>query len=86
MTIIGSLKFEENQLFINSCQHLQHLIINTTIDDLEMDIRLLSNKYHCHNLHFYSLCILKATTYWAMKVQSLIRSEKLLNNYILKLV
>ncbi|CAF3461390.1 unnamed protein product [Rotaria sp. Silwood2] len=86
MTIIGSLKFEENHLLINSCQHLQHLVINTTIDDLELDIRLLSSKYHCHTLHYCSLCILKATTYWAMKVQSLIQSDKLFNNYILKLV
>ncbi|CAF3869536.1 unnamed protein product [Rotaria sp. Silwood1] len=86
MTIIGSLKFEENHLLINSCQHLQHLVINTTIDDLELDIRLLSNKYHCHTLHYCSLCILNATTYWAVKVKLLIQSEKLLNNYKLKLV
>lgn len=77
---------EQIELLIALCPRVQHLTINGSVCDIEPIIRFLLDKTNYNTHHLCSLCFTKAYNSCFKKVEKLIKSEILLNNYTLKLI
>jgi hypothetical protein len=77
---------EKLRLLVALCPRLQHLTINTFMKDLEPITGFLLERTNQNTSHLFSLCFLRACSSWYAKLNTLIKSEILLDDYMLKLV
>lgn len=72
------------QLLVGLCPRVQHLSINTLILIVEPITRFLLDKTNPNTQHLYSLHFSRACRSWSERLDLLIKSETLLNDYKLK--
>ena len=91
ISTITNVTFEEKctleklQLLVVLCPRPQNLTINTCTEGLESIILFLLERTNHNTLHLLSLCFLRLNDNWSEKLNTLIKSETVLNNYLLKL-
>ena len=86
VTIREIFTLEKAQMLITLCPRLQSLTIRINVKDLRSIARFLwetnrQNTRHLHSVHF-----LAATNVWLNKLEVLIKSEKLLNDFTIRLI
>jgi len=86
VTFTDKCTLEKLKLILALCPRLQYLTINTLVRDLESITRFLLDKTNQNTRHLFSLCFSQAYNNWFEKLEALIKSETLLNDYILKLI
>jgi len=86
LTFTRKCTLEKLKLFVALCPRLQYLTINTLVRDLESITRFLLDKTNPNTGHLYSLCFLRAYKNRVQKLDTLIKSKTLLDNYMLKQV
>jgi hypothetical protein len=85
-TFKESCTLEKLQLLVVLCPRLQRLTINTLERDLKPMTRFLLERTNQNTSHLFSLCFLRACNNWCEKLKTLINSETLLDDYMLKLL
>jgi hypothetical protein len=74
------------QLVVSLCPRMQCLTITTSMQDLESTIRFLLKKTNQNTCQLISLCFSRPRNNWFEKLDVLIKSETLIDNYMLKLI
>ncbi len=84
VTIHDLCALDQIQLLIDLCPRMQSLAFHTLTKNSQLIARFLieKTKRNAHPLN--SLCFLRAGQYWYRKLNALIQSETLLNDYMLK--
>jgi hypothetical protein len=77
---------EKLRLLLALCPRLQYLTIQTFMKDLGPMTRFLLERTNQNTRHLFSLCFLRAYNNWYEKLRTLINSETLLDDYMLKLL
>jgi hypothetical protein len=86
VTLKDKCTLDRIEMIIALCPRLQHFTLDTHMKDMESLIRLLLEKSQQNTCHMFSLCFSRATKHWYQKLEALIKSETLLDDYMLKLV
>ncbi|CAF3837278.1 unnamed protein product [Adineta steineri] len=86
VTFKAECTFGTLQILAALFSQIQHLTIRLHEKDLESYVRFLLEKTNRNTAHLCSLCVLLANTSWLTKLKKLIKSEKLLDDYILKMI
>jgi hypothetical protein len=84
VTIREICTLDKIQLLIDLCPRVQHLAFDTLTKNFQPIARFLleKTKRNAHPLN--ALCFLAAGQYWHRKLNTMIQSETLLNDYMLK--
>ncbi|CAF0784327.1 unnamed protein product [Adineta steineri] len=77
--------FEKLQILVALFPQTQHLTVNIQAKDLKSCVRFLLEKTNRNTRNLYSICLAWVSANWVAKLKMLIDSEKLLDNYTLKL-
>jgi len=86
VTCNGWFTLEQIKLLLALCPRLQYLTMNTFGTSLEPITRFLLDKTNQNTRHLYSLCFLTMWSNQFENLDTLIKSETLLDDYILKLI
>jgi hypothetical protein len=86
VTFTDKCTLEKLQLLLTLCPRVQHLTINTLVRNLDSITRFLLNKTNPNTRRLCLLCFSRATSNWLDKLDSLISSETLIDDYTLNLV
>ena len=86
ITLNYCCSLQKLQLLVALCPRLQYLTINISLNDLESMTRFLLERAKKNTSHLFLLCISRATNNWIEKLEALIESEVLLDDYMLKLI
>jgi len=84
VTIREICRLDKIQLLIDLCPRVQQLAFGTLTRNFQPIARFLLEKTKHDGHPLNSLCFLGAGQYWHRKLNTLIQSETLLNNYMLK--
>lgn len=85
LTIDKECTLDKIQLIVTLFPRLEYLTINLHKEDLESITRFLLSKFNDNTRHLSSLCISKQRKVLIEQMKILLESEKLLDDYILKL-
>jgi hypothetical protein len=77
---------EHIKFLVALCPRIEHLIIDTLSRDLEPITQFLLNKTNQNARHLCSVCFSRACNNWLEKVDTIIKSETTLDDYMLKQV
>jgi hypothetical protein len=86
VTFKDKCTLEKLQLLLTLCPRVQHLTINILVRNLDSITRFLLNKTNPNTRRLCLLCFSRATSNWLDKLDSLISSETLIDDYTLNLV
>jgi hypothetical protein len=86
LTIDKEITLDKIQLLVTLFPRLEYLIMNLYKEDLESIARYLLSKFNDNTRHLSSLCISKQRKDLMEILSNLLESEKLLDNYILKII
>jgi hypothetical protein len=91
VTLKGRCKLDKIELIIALCPRLQRFTLDTHRKDMESLVRLLLEKSKQNTSHMFSLCFSNASfssesNDCYQKLEALMKSETLLDDYMLKLV
>jgi hypothetical protein len=86
VTFTDQCTLEKLQLLLTLCPRVQHLTINTLVRNLDSITRFLLNKTNPKTHRLCLLCFSRATSNWLEKLDALIKSETLIDDYTLKLI
>jgi hypothetical protein len=75
---------EQIKLLVALCPQLNSLTMNRRTRDLESIVRFLLDRTNANTGHLCLLCFSRAWNNWCDKLDQLIKSETLLNDYTLK--
>ncbi|CAF3943893.1 unnamed protein product [Rotaria sordida] len=85
-TIDNRCIFEQAKLLINLCRRLEHINIDVLWQDFESILQLLLTKNNNNTCHLCSLCLKYGSKRMRKKLEKLIKSKNLLDNYSIKLI
>jgi hypothetical protein len=77
--------FEETKLLVNLCSQLQRLTIDISSNNIESTLRFLLSKGN-NTCHLSSLCLKNVSENEIKTLKTLIESERLLDNYLVKVI
>jgi hypothetical protein len=86
VTCDAECTFEQIRLLTALCPQMQYLTLDTPSNTFEAIVRFLLDKTNPNTCHLFSLCFSRAWTNKFERLNTLIKSETLLDDYILKLV
>ncbi len=86
VTLNDRCTLDRIELILALCPRLQRFTLDTHMNNMESLIRSLSEKSKQNTSHMFSLCFSRATKIWYQKLEALIESETLLDDYMLKSV
>ena len=86
VTLESNCTLENVRMLITLCPRLECLTIKTHVENLQSTIRFLLERNYQNSRHLCTLCFLTATNALYKKLERLIKSEKLLNDFMLKLI
>lgn len=82
----GEYTMDEVKLLVALCPRVQHLSIYLEQSTGESVIRFLLDRTNPNTCHLCSLGIRRYATFWLDKLNHLLKSKSLLNDYTLKLI
>ncbi|CAF4221407.1 unnamed protein product [Rotaria sordida] len=80
------LSIQKTKLLINLCHRLEHINIDILWQDFESILQLLLTKNNNNTCHLCSLCLKYGSKRMRKKLEKLIKSKNLLDNYSIKLI
>jgi hypothetical protein len=86
VTCEAECTLEQIKFLVALCPRIEHLIIDTLSRDLEPITQFLLNKTNQNAHHLCSVCFSRACNNWLEKVDTIIKSETTLDDYMLKQV
>ncbi len=86
VTINKESNLEKIQLLTAICPRIEYLTINLFKQDLEPIVRFLLSKDNKNTRYLSSLCISKQRDDLMTTLKSLIKSKKLLRDYVIKVI
>ncbi|CAF4184447.1 unnamed protein product, partial [Rotaria sp. Silwood2] len=86
LTIKTYYKLHMIKILINLCRELEYISFGTSVQSLEPTIRYLLSKRNESTCHLSSLYIFGVNAMWIEKLQTLIESTELLDDYLIKVV
>jgi hypothetical protein len=86
VTCDAECTLQQIKLLVALCPQIQHLTINALLDGIESIVRFLLDKTDHNTRHLCSLCFSKVYDISLEKVDMLIKSEALLDDYTLKII
>ncbi|CAF3892964.1 unnamed protein product [Adineta steineri] len=86
VTCNGECTLEKLQILVALFSRIQHLTTKLYANNLESCVRFLLEKTNQNTNHLCSLSILSANKIWYTRLRTLIESETLLDDYMLKMI
>ncbi|CAF0917874.1 unnamed protein product [Adineta steineri] len=86
VTCNGECTLEKLQILVALFPRIQHLTIKPHTKNLESCTRFLVEKTNRNTNHLCSLCLLTTAKNWLTRLNTLIASETLLDDYMLKMI
>lgn len=88
ITCIDPCNFNDVELLVSLCSRVQYLSICLHYKAAEGDsiIRFLVSRTNLHTSRLCTICIQKSGEVWRNRVRSLLKSERLLDDYSLRLI
>ena len=88
VTYDGACTLEQIKLLVALCPRLNSLTINRCVGvgHLQSIVRFLLDRTNRNTCHLYSICFSRVWDSWMGTLDELIESERLLNDYTLKLI
>ncbi|CAF1326299.1 unnamed protein product [Adineta steineri] len=86
VTCNGECTLEKLQILVALFPRIQHLTIKPHTKNLGSCIRFLVEKTNRNTTHLCSLCLLTTAKNWLTRLNTLIASETLLDDYMLKMI
>ncbi len=86
VTIREKYSSENIKLFVALCPQMEHLTIDIYIHDLESSVKFILSKSKTNIQHLCLLCTKNTTKSMVGTLKTLIESEELLDNYLVKLI
>ncbi len=84
VTCDAACNLEQIRLLVALCPRLNSLTMNRRTSNLESVVRFLLDRTNENTRHLYLLCFSRVWNNWCDKLDQLIKSETLLNDYSLK--
>jgi len=86
VTLKNRCTLDRIELIVALCPRLQRFTLDTEMENMESFIWLLLKKNKENTSHMFSWCFPRTSNNWYQKLEALIKSETLLDEYMLKLV